>query len=294
MDDFFLGQPGFDIGIPYRDGIRLNSVMWMPRLDQPLVTRSRFSSARGGIADVACLAQRVPLFPVERWLPLGDVAAARAASPARIGWAAIFVKAYALVATEMPVLRTWLVRGLMPYLATAPASVATIAVNRLDDGADRLLFARLPTPETRSLADIQQFITACGTKPLDEMFKRQLQFEKLPGPLRRTILRWNMNSSSMKRATRIGTFSLSTLASFGAINRFHPTLCTTSLSYGPLEADGRSLATLICDHRVIDGAAAARALTRLGDVLRGEMVAELQSLTAGVMAPTTDGHGAAA
>lgn len=269
-------------------------IMWMPRSGPPRVTRSRFSSARGGIADVARLAQRVPLFPVERWLPLGEVATARAASPVRIGWAAIFVKAYAVVAAEMPVLRTWLARGLVPYLATAPASVATIAINRLEDGADRLLFARLTTPETRSLADIQQFIADCGTKPLEEMFKRQLQFERLPGPLRRTILRWNMHSSSPKRASRIGTFSLSTLASFQAINRFHPTLCTTSLSYGPLEADGRCLVTLICDHRVIDGVAAARALARLGDILCGQMVAELRSLDAAVTAPPTDDHGAAA
>ena len=54
----------------------------------------------------------------------------------------------------------------------------------------------------------------------------------------------------------------------GAVNRFHPTICTTSLSYGPLEADGRCLVTLIADHRVLDGAAAARALQTLERVLR--------------------------
>ena len=85
----------------------------------------------------------------------------------------------------------------------------------------------------------------------------------VPGFLRRMILRCNMNSFSPKRPTRIGTFSLSTLAGLGATNRFHPTICTTSLSYAPLDTDGRCLVTLIADHRVLDGAVVARALARL-------------------------------
>jgi hypothetical protein len=89
----------------------------------------------------------------------------------------------------------------------------------------------------------------------------------LPGWLRRTVLRWNLHSSSPKRPSRLGTFSLSTLAGFQAFNRFHPTLCTTSLAYGPLEPDGRCLVTIIADHRVLDGATVAAALVRLEQVL---------------------------
>lgn len=272
----------------------MNPVMSSRRPVTPAVVRSRFSAARGSIADVASLAQGIPLFPVERSMDLQSLAAIRSAMTVRIGWAALFVKAYARVAAEMPMLRTWLVTGLVPRLATAPASVATVAVNRVDDGVDRLLFARLPAPEDRSLVDIQRFITDCTTKPLAEAFKRQLQFEQLPGPLRRAILRWNMNSFSPKRANRIGTFSLSTLAGFGATNRFHPTICTTSLSYAPLEADGRCLVTLICDHRVLDGAIAARALARLEEVLCGPLVAELLALAADVSDRPAGGREAAA
>jgi hypothetical protein len=86
-----------------------------------------------------------------------------------------------------------------------------------------------------------------------------------------------MRSTSPKRATRIGTFSLSTLAGFAATNRFHPTICTTSLSYGPLQGDGRCLVTVIADHRVLDGAAVAKALARLEDILTTELVAELRT-----------------
>ena len=250
------------------------------------VTKSPFTAARACVSDVARLAQEIPLFPVERAMPLGPLAAARAAvgktaaaGATRVGWAAVFLKAYALVAREMPTLRTWLVRGLSGCrLATAAESVATLAVNRIENGEDRLFWARLTAPDARPLPEIQQFIADCATKPVEEMFKRQLELEMVPGFLRRTILRWNMNSFSRKRAARIGTFSLSTLAGMGATNRFHPTICTTSLSYAPLDADGSCLVTLIADHRVLDGAVVARALGRLEEVLCQDMLAELRGL----------------
>ena len=277
----------------------------MPRPAHP-VTRSRFSAARSCVSDVARLAREIPLFPVERTMHLGPLAAAReaagasaAAGRARIGWAAVFLKAYAIVAREMPVLRTWLVSGfpsgglrLTPRLATAAESVATLAINRIENGEDRLFWARLAAPDGRSLPEIQRFVVDCATKPVEEMFKRQLELEMVPGFLRRTILRWNMNSFSPKRAARIGTFSLSTLAGMGATNRFHPTICTTSLSYAPLDTEGRCLVTLIADHRVLDGAVAARALARLEAVLCHEMLAELRGLAA--VSPAADHPPAAA
>ena len=264
-----------------------------PAARRPTVTTRRFTAARACIADVAAIAREIPLFPVERSMRLAGLAAARQAAAAeppalqRIGWAAIFMKAYALVARDMPILRSWLVRGfpgaafgIRPRLATCSESVATLALNRVADGDDRLLWARLARPDTLPLSAIQQFIADCGTKPIEEVSKRQLQLEMVPGPLRRTILRWNMNSTSPKRASRIGTYSLSTLAGFGATNRFHPTICTTSLSYAPIDAEGGCLVTLIADHRVLDGAAAARALAALEETLTGRMREELLALAA--------------
>jgi hypothetical protein len=55
-------------------------------------------------------------------------------------------------------------------------------------------------------------------------------------------------------------------------------LLTTSLCFAPLTAEGTTTATLICDHRVIDGAVAAEALRLLEEQLRGPILAELQAL----------------
>jgi hypothetical protein len=242
------------------------------------VTTEPLSAARRCVGDVARLGRELPLFPVERTMQLAAVSDARATAAVRLGWATLFTKAYALVAREMPLLRSWLAGRVRPRLATADSSVATLAVNRMEDGADRLLWTRITAPESLPLVEIQRIIDDSLSKPVAEAFPRQLELERLPGSLRRTILRWNMRSASPKRATRIGTFSLSTLAGLGATNRFHPTLCTTSLSYAPLEPDGRCLVTLIADHRVIDGAAVARALQWLEQALTGAVVAELGAL----------------
>ena len=245
---------------------------------RPTVTTERLSRARGCVADVARLGRDIPLFPVERTMRLAAVADARAAAAVRIGWAALFTKAYAHVARRMPVLRSWLAGIVRPRLATASESVATLAVNRVEENEDRLFWTRITAPDAQPLVRLQSTIAESLTKPVEEVFSRQLELEGVPACLRRTILRWNMRSTSPKRATRIGTFSLSTLAGLGATNRFHPTLCTTSLSYAPLEADGRCLVTLIADHRVLDGAVAARALDWLEQTLAAEIVAELRTL----------------
>lgn len=251
----------------------------------PAVTITRLPAGRGAVNDVALLGRSIPLFPVDREMRLAVVAAARADAPRRIGWAACFLKAYGLVAREEPLLRSWLVGRLRSRLATSSTSVATLAVNRAADGVDRLFFARLAAPDTLPLAAIQAFIDRHATAPIDEVFRRQLELELVPGWLRRTILRWNMRSTSPKRPGRIGTFSMSSLAGFSAGNHFHPTLCTTSLCQGPLDEAGRCRVTLIADHRVLDGATVARALERLEEVLVREIAAELRTLPAAARDP---------
>lgn len=244
---------------------------------RPAVATASLPSGRGCVNDIATLALDIPLFPVDRSMGLETVAAARSAAAVRIGWAAIFLKAYALVARETPALRSWLAGRFLQRIATSSESVAVLAVNRADAGDDRLFFARLAQPDATPLPLLQASIDRFVTRPVEDTYKRQIQLESVPGWLRRTILRWNMRSTSPKRVTRIGTFSLSTLAGYSATNRFHPTICTTSLSYGPLDRDGRCLVTAIADHRVLDGVAVAKALARLEEVLVTEIVSELRT-----------------
>jgi len=253
---------------------------------RPTVATAPLPAGRGCVNDVATLALDIPLFPVDRSMGLGSLAEARSAAAVRIGWAAIFLKAYAIVARETPPLRSWLAGRFRQRIATSSESVAVLAVNRRIGDEDRLFFARLGRPDTLALPQLQQSIDRFIADPVEKAYRRQLQLEGVPGCLRRGILRWNMRSPSPKRVARIGTFSLSTLAGFSATNRFHPTICTTSLSYGPIEG-GRCLVTVIADHRVLDGAAVAKALARLENVLTTTIVEELRTarpVTAGAAA----------
>lgn len=247
------------------------------------------------VRGIVELAEGVPRYPVERLMGLGELSEARIGCRVRIGWVTLFTKAYALVAREAPVLRSWFVPGWRPCVATAPQSVASIAVSRPVEatGADRtersaiacpvgrlpeLYFAQVRGPERMTLVELQERITRFATGPVDEVFRRQRHLAMLPSWAGRLLLRWNVRSRSFKRALRLGTFSVSSLAGEGASNRFHPSFLTTSLTFSPLDGDGACLVTLLCDHRLIDGVPAARALAALERALTGPILSELRGI----------------
>jgi hypothetical protein len=236
------------------------------------------------VLDGLYFAKRVPLFPIEKTVELGEVARLRKAADTRISWAAVFVKAYALAAAKQRPLRQMYIRWPWPHLAEQPASTAMVVVNRQYRGEDRICWGKLTTPENRSLLNLQRALDAYQTEPVGEVFRRQVLLSRMPTPLRRLIYWWNINLSGSKRARRLGTFTMSTLAGEGVMNRMHQTFLTTSLTYGPLDENGRALVTLLSDHRVVDGIVAARALADLEAALQGPILAELKTMQAGRVA----------
>ena len=263
--------------------------------DRPVITTRRLDAQRLLVGDIVRLSRRIPIFPVDRVMRLGAVDEARRRTAVRVGWAAVFLKAYALVARDRPALRSWLARPRVPLLgrprwATSPVSVASLALSRPrgedTPAADRALdpeaiwWARIRAPDEFTLVELQAEITRFSTAPVADLFKRQQELRLLPWPLRRLVLRANLLSASLKRALRLGTFSLSTLSGEGCSNRGHPTFLTTSLSYEPLDEAGRMRVTLLADHRIVDGVPAARALQALEATLTGEILRELITLAA--------------
>lgn len=246
--------------------------------DHPSPKRLRLTCNRSLVLDVVALCDRSAYFPLERSFDLGQIAALRKAASIRISWSAILLKAYAIVSAVTPQLRQAYIRWPWPHVCEYPSTIGMLAVNRQFEGEDRLCWARFIHPEKTPLAGLQQALDDYQTKPVEEAFKRQLQLSRLPAVLRRVIWRANLNLSSRKRAKRIGTFTMSSLAGQGAINRYHPTLATSSLTYSPLDDAGKSLVTLICDHRVFDGVLGARVLDDLESALRGIIGEELRLL----------------
>jgi hypothetical protein len=233
------------------------------------------------VLDGLWFARSVPLYPIEKTIELGEVAALRKQTGVRISWAAIFVKAYAITALQHRPLRQAYVRWPWPHCMEEARSTAMVVVNRQYLGEDRICWGKIVTPESRPLDQIQHLLDCYQRDSVEEIFWRQLVLSKMPTVLRRFIYWWNLNLAGSRRARRLGTFTMSTLAGEGVVNRMHQTFLTTSLTYGPLDESGRALVTLLCDHRVVDGMVAARALGSLAAALKGPIAAELKSLQSG-------------
>ncbi len=236
------------------------------------------SANRSLVVDGCYFARSIPFFPVERTCDLGEVARLRSAASTRISWTAVFLKAHGLVAAQTAPLRQCYLKWPWPHIFEHDHNVGMLAMNRQFAEGDRLCWGRFDDPETKSLVEIQKSLDAFQNEPVDHIFKRQVFFSRLPWPVRRLIWWLNLNVFVSKRAKRMGTFSMSSLAGQGAINRFHFTVLSTSLTYAPVDATGKCLVTLICDHRVIDGSLAAAALIKLEETLNGVIADELRSL----------------
>ena len=106
--------------------------------------------------------------------------------------------------------------------------------------------------------------------PIEQIYPDALRLERRLTPIRRLqwylLMRW----TGRKRAKHLGTFSISSLGHLGALNGYHPLVATTSLAMGPVSKNELTEIVLLCDHRVIDGVLAAKALEmlekRLGEI----------------------------
>ncbi len=230
------------------------------------------------VTDLVHFSASVPLFPLEREFDLSGVSESRDRAAVRIAWPVLFLKAYGLLSAKLPELRHAYHRWPWSHFHRHPESVAMLAVSRSTPAGERLCWGRFIAPERQSLAELQAELERYKSEPVEQVFRRQVRLSRFPTPLRRFAWWLSLNTWPSRRAKRLGTFGLSTVAGSGAINRFHPSFLTTSLSYGPLSADGKALVTVVCDHRVVDGAPMARALAELEEILAGPIADELAVL----------------
>jgi hypothetical protein len=248
----------------------------------PLSKKGRkvpLSLPRRWICDLLHAARQVPTVPVERRIDVRAVAAARAELAHRPSWAAIFIRAYALVAREMPELRRAYLSFPWPHLYEFPYSIASVAVERDYLGEKAVFFGHLRSPETQTVGSLDKYLREYKEKPVTDfgLFRRALQIAKYPRFLRRFVWWFGLNVGGAKRAKRLGTFGLSVYSGLGS-ESLHPlSPLTTTLNYGVIE-DGKVTVRVIYDHRVMDGGTVARAQARLEEILNRDIVQELLSL----------------
>ena len=229
------------------------------------------------VADLMHASIRVPFVSLARPLNVRPLLEARALSAKPPGWAAIFVKAFSLVAKDEPVLRTLYAKWPWPSFYELPRSIAMVAIARVEDGQDCVLPLKVPAADELPLGEVDAQIRHAKDAPVDAVpsFRKILRVTRLPLPLRRLIWLIGLNFGR-QRANFFGSFGVTSVAAYGPGELHALSPGPFILSYGVVGQDQTIDVVLRWDHRITDAALIAEALTRLEQVLNTEIAAELR------------------
>ncbi len=240
----------------------------------------RLSLPRQYIIDLLHFSRKIPSIPVQRSMNLGRTLAARKCLINGPSWVVIVAKAYAIVCAEFPALRRSYLAMPWAHLYQHPNSLASIAIEKEVEGEPAVAFLRLGELDCNTLTSLDSCLRQAREEPVEKLRSYRLAKSMywFPTFLRRTIWWIGLNGSGYYRARHFGTFGISVYASLGA-ESLHPlSPLTTTLNYGPIDAEGNVNMRLVYDHRVLDGATVARALVRLEEVLNTRCADELEEM----------------
>ncbi len=237
----------------------------------------KISLPRRLIIDLMRASADVPFVSLSRTIDVRAVVEARSAAVRPAGWAAILVKAFALVARDEPVLRTLYAKWPRPRFYELPRSVAMVAIARVEDGEDCVLPQRIAGPDSLPLAEIDAEIRHAKTAAIDDvpMFRKIMLATRMPWPLRQLSWRIGLNFGR-QRGNFFGSYVVTGVAAYGGGELHAISPGPYVLSFGVVEPDQTMQIVIRWDHRVTDAALIARAMTRLEQVLRTEIATELR------------------
>lgn len=239
----------------------------------------KISIPRRFIMDLMHASMRVPLVSFSRSIDIRSLIEARAALARPPGWAAIFVKAFALVAKDEPILRTLYIKWPWPHFFELPRSVCMVAIARVENGEDCILPEKVPSPEERPLTEIDAQIHYARDARLEDVpaFRKIMEATRLPLPLRRFGW-WLARSVGRMYANNFGNFGVTSVAAYGPGELRSISPGPFLVSYGRVKPDHHIDVVLCWDHRITDGAFITKVMTRLEQVLNTEISAELHDL----------------
>jgi hypothetical protein len=234
------------------------------------------SGFRRLVVDLMHFGSTVPSVTAERNMRLAPLVAARLACQPPPTWSTLFIKAFAIVAKQTPLLRTSYLKFPWPRFYEHSKSVATVNIDRQKDTERIVLWANIKRPENHSLKELDDIIRHHKKEPLETLkpYQRAVTLSSFPWPLRRWIWWLGLNMMGAIRCHNFGTFGISSVGAQGAGLTHMVPLLTAQLHYGIFDESGRLAMRLSFDHRVIDGAAAAQALADMEDVLLNEILQE--------------------
>ena len=230
------------------------------------------------ISDIVYYANKIPLCTIEKQINIEAVQIAKSISQKRIGWTSIFTKAMGLASIEFDELRqSWMP---FPYahLYQHPIPIASVAINRIVDTSDAVIFGMVQKPEEKPLTEITEALHYFKESPIDTvaLLKRMRRNSKFPRPIRALIWNYGLYLSGYCKAKNFGTFSVSSVSQSNAntINLLTP--LTSALNYGPISTTGDCTIRLTFDHRVMDGLTVAKVLSFIEESINSSIWEEVK------------------
>lgn len=211
---------------------------------------------------------------------------------------AILLKAIGIAQRSHPASRT----AALPFGKRAILNniVAGFTVERFIGSQPAVYFGAIDAPDTKPLEQISEELKGYGEAEMHEVqhLKTQHWFNYMPWLFRQTILWMGKRFPSVRLRHMGATFGLSSLGKFGVKALIPPCASTSTFGIGEVEyravvRDGKvevrpmMTITLNFDHRMIDGAPAARFMQDIRQLMEGGLESHVaESLAKQEQAPT--------
>jgi hypothetical protein len=240
----------------------------------------KLTAGRKVVIEILHHARQIPSLPLAATLDVSALIRARKSLPVSVSWTAIFMRAYGLLSQQRPELRRSYMRWPTAHFYEHPWSQAIALVEREWENELVILGGRFKSPETMTLAAIDERLSGMRNKPVWEVscFRQLLRLGYLPGFIRRFAFWHSLYLLGSKRCKRFGTFTISSLGNMG-VEQMHPlSPLTTYFTYGPISESGEVTAKIVYDHRVMDGRDGARCLNDLQQILDTQLLKDLRAM----------------
>lgn len=243
--------------------------------------RIKLKPSRRFIVDYLHFSKKVPSQPVSRICNVQNIVELRKKSPQRIGWATIMMKAIATLSHSEPELRYSYMKWPWAHLYLHPHQIGYVAVSRVIDEEQLLVFHRIDKPESCSLVEIQESINRAQSQPIEKnrLFQFRSKFCRLPWFFRRMIWWFALNLFGGVKTSLTGTVGITSVAMCGVTSIHPPTLGNLLITYGPIQPDGTIRITFVYDHRVLDGLTVAQHMQKFEAILNDVITEELRGLS---------------
>jgi pyruvate/2-oxoglutarate dehydrogenase complex dihydrolipoamide acyltransferase (E2) component len=198
----------------------------------------------------------------------------------KVSITAILVKAIAIAQKNHPSTRTvWLPNSKLLQLNRIEAQ---FTVERFIDEQPALFFGAVKKPDLKPIIEINHELQSYASDPIESVPQMEIEhrFSKFPWFVRQIVIFLGMRIPKIRLEYMGATFGVSSLGKYGCRNMISPSVITSMFCVGevkdrPVAVDGQVVIQPILslvlnfDHRVLDGAAAARFVTDIIKLLQG-------------------------